>query len=125
MLNFHQILMTKHNIQYTNCSLEPATCNLQLVTYNQQTTEAPFVKEKIDSDKENSHFLILFNDDFNTFDFVIDSLMEICKLEAIQAEQCTQLIHYKGKCDVKKGAYKKLKTMKDALIDRGLTAEIN
>ncbi len=110
--------MTKHNIQYTTCKLKPVTCNLQ-------TTEAPFVKEEIVTEKSNSHFLILFNDDFNTFDFVIDSLMEICKLEAIQAEQCTQLIHYKGKCDVKKGDYSKLKIMKNALIERGLTAEIN
>ena len=92
---------------------------------NEYTVEKPRIKDAFTSDKSNSHFLILFNDDFNTFDFVIESLMKICKLGAIQAEQCTLLIHHKGKCDVKKGSYKKLKAMKDALIERGLTAEIN
>ena len=87
--------------------------------------EKPFTDELIGSDKDNSHFLILYNDDFNTFEFVIESLMDVCKLKAIQAEQCTHLVHYKGKCDVKKGSYNKLKPMKQALIDRGLTAEIS
>ena len=119
--------MTIHNTntQYILCNQQAVTSNQQSTNSNQQTIEKPFVKEEIVTEKSNSHFLILFNDDFNTFDFVIDSLMEICKLEAIQAEQCTQLIHYKGKCDVKKGAYNKLKIMKNALIERGLTAEIN
>lgn len=87
--------------------------------------EKPFVEESKGSDKKNSHFLILYNDNFNTFEFVIESLMEVCKLKAIQAEQCTHLVHYKGKCDVKKGTLRKLKPMKEALIDRGLTAEIS
>jgi ATP-dependent Clp protease adaptor protein ClpS len=51
--------------------------------------------------------------------------MEVCRLEPIQAEQCTHLVHYKGKCDVKKGNYTTLRAMKEALIERGLTAEIN
>jgi len=87
--------------------------------------EKPLNEEFKDSDSLNSHFLILYNDEFNTFEFVIESLIEVCKMEAIQAEQCTHLVHFKGKCDVKKGAYSKLKPMKEALIDRGLTAEIN
>ena len=97
----------------------------QQAEINQQAIEKPQIDVAIDSDQKNSNFLILFNDDFNTFDFVIESLVKVCKLDAIQAEQCTYLIHHKGKCDVKKGSYNKLKTMKDALIDRGLTAEIN
>ena len=76
------------------------------------------------NNSDNEHLLILYNDDFNTFDFVIESLIKVCNLDSIQAEQCTYLVHYKGKCDVKKGNYSKLKPMQVALIDRGLTAEV-
>lgn len=68
--------------------------------------------------------IVLFNDDFNTFDFVIESLMNLCGHDPIQAEQCTLLVHYKGKCEVKKGEYNELEPICTALLDRGLTAEI-
>ncbi len=68
--------------------------------------------------------LIVYNDDFNTFDFVIESLIKICKHSVTQAEQCTWLIHYKGKCQVKHGLYKKLEPMCRALLEKGITAEI-
>lgn len=68
--------------------------------------------------------LVVWNDDVNTFDWVIDSLIDICNHTPEQAEQCTLLIHYKGKCDVKKDSYEMLSPMKDALLDRGITAEI-
>ena len=68
--------------------------------------------------------IVLFNDDVNTFDFVIDTLIEICKHEVLQAEQCTMLVHYAGKCQVKKGSFAELEPICTALLDRGLTAEI-
>lgn len=68
--------------------------------------------------------IIVYNDDFNTFDHVIDSLIKVCKHDPIQAEQCTFLIHYKGKCSVKKGSYEELEPMCTALLERGITAEI-
>lgn len=68
--------------------------------------------------------IILYNDDFNTFDFVIESLIKVCKQDAIQAEQCTYLVHYKGKCSVKKGSFEELEPFCTALLERGLTAEI-
>lgn len=68
--------------------------------------------------------LILHNDDIHTFDYVIDSLVEICKHTLEQAEQCTMLIHYKGKCTVKTGSIDVLKPMHDKLISRELTSEI-
>lgn len=68
--------------------------------------------------------LVLHNDEVNTFDFVIDALMQVCGHERIQAEQCTLLVHYKGKCDVKNGEFSKLEPMCIALLDRGLSAEI-
>ncbi|MGZ4078381.1 MAG: ATP-dependent Clp protease adaptor ClpS [Bacteroidia bacterium] len=68
--------------------------------------------------------LVVYNDDFNTFEHVIDSLIKVCKHDPIQAEQCTFLIHYKGKCAVKKGSYEDLEPMCTALLERGITAEI-
>ncbi|MCW3085496.1 MAG: Clp protease ClpS [Bacteroidetes bacterium] len=68
--------------------------------------------------------IILYNDDFNTFEHVIESLIKVCKHDKVQAEQCTYLVHYKGKCSVKRGSYKELEPMCTALLERGLTAEI-
>jgi ATP-dependent Clp protease adaptor protein ClpS len=68
--------------------------------------------------------LILYNDDVNTFNFVTDSLIEVCEHNLLQAEQCTYLVHYTGKCVVKNGTYKKLKPLCEALLERGLTAKI-
>jgi len=68
--------------------------------------------------------IVVYNDDFNTFDFVIESLIKVCKHDPIQAEQCTFLVHYKGKCSVKKGTFESLEPMCTALLERGITAEI-
>ena len=68
--------------------------------------------------------LIVFNDDFNTFDHVIDSLIKVCKHKPIQAEQCTWIVHHNGKCQVKRGDFDTLEPMCTALLDRGITAEI-
>lgn len=77
------------------------------------------VKEQIEKKD-----LIVFNDDVNTFDHVIDSLIKVCKHNALQAEQCTHIVHYKGKCQVKHGDWDTLEPMCTALLDRGITAEI-
>ena len=84
------------------------------------------IQEDVDVlEKEvNLHEIILFNDDVNTFDFVIDCLMEICDHTAEQAEQCALLVHYKGKCAVKTGEYDELKPRCTQLLTRGLSAEI-
>lgn len=68
--------------------------------------------------------LILFNDDVNTFDHVIDCLVRICKHDELQAEQCATLVHYKGKCAVKQGGKADLMAMCQALLDEGLSATI-
>lgn len=68
--------------------------------------------------------LILWNDDVNTFDFVIDSLIEICNHTPEQAEQCAILVHYKGKCTVKTGSLEVLIPMHEKLLSRGLSSEI-
>ena len=68
--------------------------------------------------------LIVYNDDVNTFDHVIDSLIKVCEHKPLQAEQCTWLIHYKGKCQVKRADFDTLEPMCTALLDRGISAEI-
>jgi len=74
--------------------------------------------------EEATKALLLYNDDVNTFDFVSESLIKVCKHDAIQAEQCTYLVHYTGKCVVKNGTFKALKPLCEALLDRGLSASI-
>jgi len=69
--------------------------------------------------------IVLFNDDVNSFDWVIQCLMDICEHDSLQAEQCTFLVHYKGKCSVKKGDFDTLKPICTGLLDRGLSAEIH
>jgi ATP-dependent Clp protease adaptor protein ClpS len=68
--------------------------------------------------------LIVWNDEVNTFEWVIDTLMEVCGHSEEQAEQCALFIHHKGKYAVKKGDYELLKPMCDAITDRGIGATI-
>jgi len=68
--------------------------------------------------------LVVFNDDFNTFDHVTTTLIRVCKHSTEQAEQCTWIIHYKGKCTVKNGSLDELKPMKEAICEAGIDARI-
>jgi ATP-dependent Clp protease adaptor protein ClpS len=68
--------------------------------------------------------LVLFNDEFNTFEFVIKGLIDICGHEAVQAEQCALIAHYKGKCTVNSGSWHELKPQHDQLSMLGLTVSI-
>ncbi len=68
--------------------------------------------------------LVVLNDDYNTFDHVTKTLIRVCKHTQEQAEQCTLIIHYKGKCAVKNGSFEELKPMCDAIHDAGIGAEI-
>jgi len=68
--------------------------------------------------------LVVFNDDFNTFEHVINTLIRVCKHSQEQAEQCTYIIHYKGKCAVKTGALDFLTPMREAICEEGIDAKI-
>lgn len=83
------------------------------------------IDEQQNSISEQDKFLILYNDDYHTFDYVIKALIEICDHDPEQAEQCTLLVHYKGKCDVKKGSFSYLRPMKNALVKKDLKATID
>jgi ATP-dependent Clp protease adaptor protein ClpS len=92
---------------------------------NEEMETETLVEEKVVEKLVDERNLIVFNDDFNTFDHVIESLIKVCKHDPIQAEQCTHIIHYKGKCDVKSGHYEALEVMCTGLLDRGISAEIH
>lgn len=71
-----------------------------------------------------SYNLIVWNDDVNTFDWVIETLVDVCGHTPEQAEQCAYIIHYHGKYAVKQGDYEMLKPMREAIVDRGINATI-
>ncbi len=68
--------------------------------------------------------IIVYNDDVNTFDHVIETLIRVCDHTSVQAEQCSLIVHYNGKCTVKTGEYDKLKIQCTGLLEAGLSAEI-
>ena len=83
-------------------------------------------KTRIDvlTDFEKPYQIIVWNDEVNTFEWVIETLMEICDHSYEQAEQSAYIIHYKGKYAVKHGSYENLKPMCDAITDRGIGATV-
>lgn len=89
-------------------------------SYNPAWEEDVILLEEIEKEK----VLVLHNDDYNTFDWVIQSLVEVCSHSAEQAEQCALIVHYKGKCEVKHGPESMIKRMYKTFLNRGLTATI-
>ncbi len=86
----------------------------------EKISEKRLVDEKLVSQKE----IVLHNDDVNTFDHVIETLIHVCDHTPEQAEQCSLIVHYNGKCTVKTGPYKDLKPRCTLLLEAGLSAEI-
>jgi len=84
----------------------------------------PSSVEEIEVAEDEPYQLIVWNDDVNTFEWVIETLMTVCGHTQEQAEQCTLLIHYKGKCYVKRGSYEELEPMCTAITDRSINATI-
>jgi ATP-dependent Clp protease adaptor protein ClpS len=85
-------------------------------------TEVEILDKTIETDLKK---LVVYNDDINTFDWVIDTLMTVCRHTNEQAEQCTLIIHYKGKCSVKEGEFDELVGMRNEICRRGISAEIH
>ncbi|SKB95342.1 ATP-dependent Clp protease adaptor protein ClpS [Salegentibacter salinarum] len=86
------------------------------------TKEEVLEEVKTTTQKENE--IVLYNDDYNTFDHVIETLIYACEHTPVQAEQCAILVHYKGKCTVKTGSFDDLKPRCSKLLEEGLSAEI-
>ena len=86
----------------------------------EKTLEEILREEAISFDNE----IVMYNDDVNTFDHVIDTLIRVCKHTSEQAEQCSLIVHYKGKCTVKTGPIDELIPLCTQLLQAGLSAEI-
>lgn len=95
--------------------------NLSIYNHNTETEELVLTLEETKKVNE----LILWNDDFNTFQFVIDALIELCGHSDEQAGQCALIVHNNGKCSVKRGEFDKLRPICEAMLDRGLSATID
>ena len=78
----------------------------------------------LDEQEVTVNEIVLFNDDVNTFEHVIDTLVTVCEHTPEQAEQCSLIVHYNGKCTVKTGEYNDLKPRCTRLLQAGLSAEI-
>ena len=87
-------------------------------------TSRPHKSESENIKDHQGSILVLHNDDVNSFDYVIESLVEVCDHSPIQAEQCTMIAHYKGKCEVKSGDLEALKAQRYQLVSKGLKATI-
>lgn len=72
----------------------------------------------------NQNEIVLFNDEVNTFEHVIETLINVCEHNAEQAEQCALIVHHNGKCTVKTGEYSDLEPRCSRLLQAGLSAEI-
>jgi ATP-dependent Clp protease adaptor protein ClpS len=79
---------------------------------------------EISTDVEEPCSLVVWNDEVNTFEWVIETLIEVCGHTYEQAEQCSYFIHYRGKYAVKQGSYEELKPLCDAITDRGIGATV-
>lgn len=91
-----------------------------IMSTKEEISEELLVKDKTVKQRE----IVLFNDDVNTFDHVIETLIAVCDHSAEQAEQCSLIVHYNGKCTVKTGEYSDLKPRCSRLLQAGLSAEI-
>ncbi|MBQ9639015.1 MAG: ATP-dependent Clp protease adaptor ClpS [Bacteroidales bacterium] len=80
--------------------------------------------QELDLLEDSGCKLILYNDDYHTFDYVIKALVDICRHTVEQAEQCSIIVHYTGKCTVKNGSYEELLPMHTAMLDKQLSTEI-
>lgn len=88
------------------------------------TKRSPDSQDLTNFSSGEEHFLVLHNDDVNTFVFVIDSLVQVCGHDPVQAEQCAFITHHQGKCDIKRGEVITLKEMHQNLLNRGLLVSI-
>lgn len=89
------------------------------------TKEKTSVTPDVDEVTENLKKLILFNDDHNTFDFIIKALVEVCQHDSLQAENCALIAHYKGKCAIKNGTINDLRPKYVEMINRQIIVEIS
>ncbi len=96
----------------------------ELLLASPRPEEEEVITADAETDEEEPSFLVVYNDDYNTFDWVIQCFMEVLGYDSVQSEQLAHIIHFKGKATVKTAPMEELKPLKDALTDRGLSAVI-
>lgn len=100
-------------------------CKLEGINFKVMGTKEKISEELLlEEDTVQQNEIVLFNDEVNTFDHVINTLISVCEHSPEQAEQCSLIVHYKGKCTVKTGEYDDLKPRCSRLLQAGLSAEI-
>ena len=102
------------------------TCIMECSLLSAGVDEETLVEEAVDIAEAvaDGWQIVLYNDDHNTFDHVIECLMAYCGHEVLQAEQCALIVHTRGKCSVKNGDFDELQPICTALLERDLTAEV-
>lgn len=91
---------------------------------NNYTETEKLLELQVVSQENELSTIVLFNDDVNTFEWVIECLETYCQHDSLQAEQCATIVHYTGKCIIKIGSFEKLKPICETLLEKGLTVEI-
>lgn len=94
----------------------------QIIKHKEVLKEKKQTNSEIDDASKKSSKLFLLNDDVNSFDHVIDSLISVCNFNVEQAEQCTILAHFKGKCILKSGSKEDLLCLKEMLADKNISS---
>ena len=95
------------------------------MTLKDKIKQQPFSVESSDVDSCKQYYLVLHNDDVNTFEHVIECLIKICRHDMVQAEQCAYITHYNGKCEIKKGYYGELNYLKNLMHAKGLSVTLD
>ncbi len=95
--------------------------NLEIEVLDPKTEETVLAKHVLKDLRD----LILYNDDINSFEHVINCLVQYCEHDLIQAEQCAYIVHHNGKCGIKRGTFEKLKPICEVLLEKGLSAKID
>ena len=97
---------------------------INVFSFAEQGQEQTVVAVMLEEETSFGHQLVVYNDDVNSFEYVIITLIEVCQHTAEQAEQCTLMIHFRGKCGVKSAPYEDLVAMRNEICRRGISAEI-
>lgn len=102
----------------------PYFCILQNHLHTMKPFEWTAPDFDLETKDEELHKIVVFNDDVNTFEHVINTFVEVLGHTYEQADQCAHIIHYKGKCTVKEGLFKELVPLRNAICERGISAEV-
>lgn len=92
---------------------------------NHYTDTEELLELDIITKEDELNMIVLFNDHVNTFEWVIECLVNYCGHDSLQAEQCAHIVHFNGKCAVKTGSFEKLKPICETLLEKGLSVELN